>query len=363
MKILKFLLSALATIVIIILLSGGYLYFKKPYTPLIVDEQGNPIPNSIASLEKVKLGGAEQWICIRGKDIRNPILLFLPNGPGLSEMAWVNYYNKALESSFVVVTWDQRGAAKSYSALNPLAPPNLENYVSDTTELMEILRSRFKQQKIYLAGHSWGSVLGAFVVQRQPEYLYAFVSIGQRVNTVENDKLFYQFVLDLAEKYKSRAFQQLKADGPQPYSNQGIFYQYAANFELLENGLEPDRGKKVPKYIELILIAMTAPEYSLNDKVNWFRGLKQTFPLVNPQIQGLDLMSQATALNVPVYFLVGRYDLNANSALAEKYFNFVQAPQKELVWFEKSGDNLCFTEADKFNSVMVNKILPETYNK
>jgi hypothetical protein len=35
-------------------------------TPPIVDANGKPIPNSIAALEKVKLGGSEQWIVIRG---------------------------------------------------------------------------------------------------------------------------------------------------------------------------------------------------------------------------------------------------------------------------------------------------------
>jgi hypothetical protein len=45
-------------------------------TPPILDANGKPMPNSIAVLEKVKLGGAEEWIAIRGKDSRNPVLLF-----------------------------------------------------------------------------------------------------------------------------------------------------------------------------------------------------------------------------------------------------------------------------------------------
>src|SRR4029450_5504874 len=52
-------------------------------TPPIADADGRPLPNSIASLEKVNLNGTEQWIAIRGWDTRNPVLLNLGmGGPG-----------------------------------------------------------------------------------------------------------------------------------------------------------------------------------------------------------------------------------------------------------------------------------------
>ncbi len=38
-------------------------------------------PQSIDTLEAVKLGGWEQWLLIRGKDRRAPILLWLHDGP------------------------------------------------------------------------------------------------------------------------------------------------------------------------------------------------------------------------------------------------------------------------------------------
>src|SRR5438874_5269784 len=71
-------------------------------------------PNGIASLEKVRLGGVDQWIQIRGHDRTKPILLFLHSGPGFPQTPF-SYVNAALEKEFVVVHWDQRGAGKSYS--------------------------------------------------------------------------------------------------------------------------------------------------------------------------------------------------------------------------------------------------------
>ena len=67
-------------------------------------------PNGIASLEKVILGGARQWILIRGEDASNPVLLFLHGGPGTPIMPVAHHFGHRLEQRFVVVHWDQRGA-------------------------------------------------------------------------------------------------------------------------------------------------------------------------------------------------------------------------------------------------------------
>jgi pimeloyl-ACP methyl ester carboxylesterase len=155
----------------------------------------------------------------------------------------------------------------------------------------------------------------------------------------------------------------LKANGPPPYSGQGMFIKYADYIALVEKGAKTNGAKGSMIDGELALVAMTAPEYSLTDKINWFRGVIKGLELVYPQVQAVDLLSGPPGLDLPVYFMTGRYDYNTNSALVERYFNHLQAPQKELVRFEKSGRNLCFSEADKFNSVMINKVLPETYNR
>ncbi len=122
-------------------------------TPLILGVDGKPQPGSIATLEKVQLGGVEQSLIIRGQNVNKPVLLFLSGGPGASEAARVLRFNQELEKHFVVVIWEQRGCGKSYPSLNPKAKLTLEQYTSDIIELSEILRTRFDEKKIYLVGH------------------------------------------------------------------------------------------------------------------------------------------------------------------------------------------------------------------
>jgi hypothetical protein len=41
---------------------------------------------SIATLEKVHIGGSDQWVLERSEDVDNPIVLFLYGGPGTSQL-------------------------------------------------------------------------------------------------------------------------------------------------------------------------------------------------------------------------------------------------------------------------------------
>jgi pimeloyl-ACP methyl ester carboxylesterase len=80
-----------------------------------------------------------------------------------------------------------------------------------------------------------------------------------------------------------------------------------------------------------------------------------------PQLAHLNLRTQAVRLDVSVYFLEGRWDVNAMTSLAEQYFHVLQAPHKELVWFEKSGHPPMIFEPDKVLDVMMNRVLAQTW--
>jgi pimeloyl-ACP methyl ester carboxylesterase len=100
-----------------------------------------------------------------------------------------------------------------------------------------------------------------------------------------------------------------------------------------------------------------SPEYGLSDKVNWVRGILDTLTVVYPQLWDVDLRTQPARLEVPVYFLIGRHDVNASPALTEEYYQMLTAPHKELIWFEHSGHTPWTSEPSMFVDAMVNRVL------
>ena len=319
-------------------------------TPPITGADGEPMPHSIASLEKVNVNGTEQWITIRGRDTRNPVLLNLGmGGPGGGGFATRSQF-EPLEQHFTVVSWDEPGTGKSIGAV-PLDQLTRQRFVEDGRALTELLRQRFDQQRIYLYGVSWSSIVGIWLIQQYPQLYHAFVSSGQMVNTTENDKLGYQLALDYSrQRADKRTVAKLLANGPPPYQGPNVVFRYLTYIDVLNDYMGS------PRYAQIVpLIPFFAPEYGLVDKVNHTRGLINSFNVVYPQLADLDFAEQATKLQVPVYFFVGRNDVNAMASLVEDYYDGLSAPHKELIWLE-GGHGLGSADPTQFVDVMVNQV-------
>ncbi|MBP8293752.1 MAG: alpha/beta fold hydrolase, partial [Caldilineaceae bacterium] len=327
-------------------------------TPPITDAAGKPLPGSIATLETVTLNDSEQWVSIRGQDVTKPVLLFLAGGPGGSQLATARYALGGLEEHFVVVNWEQPGAGKSFDAVDrsTMTP---ERYIEDAHALVMLLRERFGQEKVYVLGESWGSALGIMLVQRFPELFHAFIGTGQMVAFLENDRMCYDFALQWAEERGDAAkVTALSQQGPPPYYGVDVAWQEAAflmdTFNYMnQNPAIADNGANTFR-------DLAAPEYGLYDKVSWFRGVLETLGVVYPQLWDVDFRTQAASLDVPVYFLIGRHDINAPVVLTEQYYEVLAAPHKQIVWFEHSGHTPWVSESDRFVQVMVDTVLAQT---
>jgi pimeloyl-ACP methyl ester carboxylesterase len=328
------------------------------YTPPILGDNDKPLVGSIAVLEKVTLGGSDQWITIRGKNRNNPVLLFLAGGPGGTQLAATRDQLKKLEDNFVIVNWEQPGAGKSINAV-PLKSITPERYISDAHQLTQYLCQRFKQEKIYVLGESWGSALGIWLVQRYPELYHAFIGTGQMVAFAETEVRDYELALKMAkEQGNTKLVEKLKKQGLPPYYGKDVVWKVSPYNQYLGDYMTKNPEIERPGYNTFSDLA--GPEYGLYDKVNFLLGLATTFNHVYPQLYNVDLRKQAIKLDVPVYFIEGRHDINAPPALTEEYFNALKAPHKEFIWFEHSGHSPWINERDRFVDLMVNLVLKET---
>jgi pimeloyl-ACP methyl ester carboxylesterase len=239
-------------------------------TPPILDAKGQVIPNSIAVMEKIRLGGAEEWVTIRGKDSRNPVLLFLAGGPGGTQLVAVRRELTRLEDHFVVVNWEQPGAGKSFDAVDrsKLTP---DRYVTDAHELVLNLRQRFGKEKVYVLSESWGSALGIMVVQRYPELFQAFIGMGQMVAFLENDQICYDFALRVAqERGDTKQVEKLKKQGPPPYYGNDVALKSATY--LTETFNYMNKNPAIVNSGFNTFQDLAGSEYGLYDKLNLSEG-------------------------------------------------------------------------------------------
>ncbi len=351
-------------LIIFIILAGFILGSQwSAYTPPIQNEEGESLEGSIASLEKVKLGGVEQWLIIRGHDVKNPVMLFLSGGPGASEAARVLRFNQELEEHFTVVIWEQRGCGKSYPSINPKSDLTLEQYEADLIELSELLRTRFNQEKIYLVGHSWGTIIGAMAAQSRPDLFHAYVGTSHMVDVLETDLLIYDMVMEYSNKTGDTAFvKTLETQGKPPYLGKSPIQPYSTLFgkEYAIFEVPNIKNEDYRRNGDILMLMLKQPEYGWLDRVYYLLGLMNTFNVVYPQLQDLDLREVNTKFDLPVYMVLGRNDMNNPSQIPEDFFNQIEAPNKKLIFFEDSGHGMIWEEAAKFHELMINDVLAGT---
>ena len=103
---------------------------------------------------------------------------------------------------------------------------------------------------------------------------------------------------------------------------------------------------------------LLSAEYTMLDRVNFFRGIFRSLDLLFPELYRTDLFTEVPEVAVPVTFCLGRHDREVPSELSARYFEALRAPRKELVWFERSAHMPNCEERDAFNKLMIEKVRP-----
>jgi pimeloyl-ACP methyl ester carboxylesterase len=352
-------MTTFSIIFLVVLLIIVVLWLIPAYTSPIKDAHGQIVKGSIASLEKINLGNAEQWILIRGMDITKPTILFLHGGPGTSIMGLYKKYTTELEKYFVVVLWDQRGAGKSFAAHKPHSDMNINQFVSDACELTEKICQRFNQKKIFLVGHSWGSAIGILAVKKHPDLYHAYIGMGQITNMQKNELISYKWTLEQANKANNKGDIKTLIDMKKPPYTGEWYKKLMKQRQLLgKYGGELYGSSKGAIPLVLRCLIFTT-EYTLLDKVNFIRGGINSIHLLWEELMTVNLEEQAPLLKVPIYFALGKHDYEVPFILAEHYFNQLQAPSKELIWFENSAHFPFVEEQEKFNNLLINHVLKD----
>jgi pimeloyl-ACP methyl ester carboxylesterase len=72
-----------------------------------------------------------------------------------------------------------------------------------------------------------------------------------------------------------------------------------------------------------------------------------------PELATTDLVRTVPRLDVPIVLAQGRLDQVAPGDAAQRFFDFLTAPTKQLVWFEKSAHTPQYDEPAKFRELLI----------
>jgi pimeloyl-ACP methyl ester carboxylesterase len=301
--------------------------------------------SSIDSLYDININGCQQKILVQSNNLNNPILLYLHGGPGSSFMLYSYMYSKKLKENFIFVNWDQRGAALSYHDGMDTTKISEDQIRDDALELTKYLLKTFHKKKIYLLGHSFGSVIGLQLVANNPEYFKAYIGVGQVASDWNRTvAITYKWLHDTLEKVNDTASLHRIEKDTFPYID--IITRYGGHHRLS---------------INLDSVIKASPYYfdGYLDLLKKGKTFSQYFVKKNPNPETAYHKS-IYDIDMPLYFFEGKNDHVPACApeLVVEYCNKVKALRKEIIWFYNSAHYICIEEPEKFQDELI-KILKE----
>lgn len=333
----KILLKILKITSIILLLFLVIRLFSPKWTPSIKGE------NSISELTKVDINGASLEVMIRGNNRNNPVLIFVHGGPCCSEIPYVRKYQENLEKDFTIVHYDQRGSGKSYEFGEDYSTVTATTHTDDLITLTEYIKEYLGKEEVVLLGHSYGTYIATMAAAKRPDLYQAYVGIGQMSNTIESELSSLEKCIVEAENVGDEeviadlnklesSIRQGQAITPRNYVRE---YGFAA--------------RKIDDNADYLKAFLFGSEYSLLDAIRFYTAsIKYQDDLIQEALSN-PITDIVTQINIPVYFVMGKYDGMTSPEVAEKYlYSLTGEGTKEFILFDESAHYPQFEEEEAF---------------
>ena len=277
--------------------------------------------------EYININNSRQNIMTMSTDNANPVLLIIHGGAGSPDRPLVKNYNSELADYYTVVCWEQRGSGLSYTS----EELTIDLMLKDLKSLVEFLRNRYNQDKIYIAGHSWGAYLGLRFSSMYPEYIKYYIGTGQGISSIADEIYKYNFVMNQAViRNDKKIIKQLNRFG------EPTGYSYKTDDEKAKKYI----GKMIHKYGGYIndkndfstskYLTCYIKYYKL-DIIKVIKGMLNSSKVLNNEMSKKDNISCITELDVPILLISGEEDMVCPVPAAEKWFDNLNAPKKEFV--------------------------------
>lgn len=302
------------------------------------------------SSQYISINNSRQNILTMGTDDSNPVLLIIHGGAGSPDRPLVQKYNSELANYYNVVCWDQRGAGLSFTDDIKLT---IDIMLDDLKAVVQYLRVIYKQDKVFIAGHSWGAYLGVRFASMYPEYLQYYIGTGQGISSHVDEEDKYNFVMKYASKRNDeKVILKLKFFGvPHGYyyeNNDSEAKKFVSKMIHKYGGYIHDNNNfSMKTYLSLYI------KYYKHNIIKVIKGMVKSASLLNEEMDKEDKISCITDLKVPVLLISGEGDAVCPVAATQRWFNALSAPKKDFVKVNNASHMVNFEQADIWNESVI----------
>lgn len=265
--------------------------------------------NEISELCSFSLGGQEQKVLIEGKRKESPIVIALHGGPGTPIPFSVGCRGlfPAFTDEFIMVYWDQLGCGINNHVIDDTF--SIDSFVQMTEELVAQIKKKFPNNKRMIFSTSWGSILSAKLLERNPHAVDSVIACGQIVKNV----FICDEVINALSKSKisKKKLERIKKVTKDHYTGKDL-QLISGSLRKYTDAYQNQSGVKAPMG-PIIKGLMTSPDYRLKDfKAIMINGYRKNTSLWN-EILKLDLSDQLCKVEIPYVILQGDTDIVAST--------------------------------------------------
>lgn len=289
----------------------------------------------ISEIAEVTLNGFPQKIMIEGKSKANPIVICLHGGPGSPIPFSVGCRGifPEITEKFILVCWDQLGCGINNRPIDDSF--NIDTFVRMTVDLIKEIKKRFPDNKLYLFGMSWGSILSASASEQASPLLDGVIAYGQVIHQLTfNEEVFAALENSDMPNFKKKKFQ--KAKSLNNVQNAKLIMSYIRKHTdgYTCKAVKQGKNKAADNIVWQLL---TSPDYKLKDflaiVINGY--LKNTSLLT--ELFNIDLRNTLSSIKVPYKIIQGETDIVTSTKTAEIFISQSKNTNLELITIPNNG--------------------------
>lgn len=288
--------------------------------------------NEISEVRSVSLGGYDQKIMLDGKSGKNPIVICLHGGPGSPVPFSVGCRGlfPEITDKLTLVCWDQLGCGINNRPIDNSF--KISDFVHMTEDLAGEIRRLFPENKLYLFGISWGSVLAALAAAGGNVRIDGAITYGQVLYDLTfNEEVFTALENSEMPESKKKKLAQIKESRNMKNTVQIMNYigKYTEGYVC--------RSSKTAPLIQTLKGLRQSPDYRFRDfAAVMINGYKKNSSLIN-ELVGIDLREALSKIKIPYKIIQGDTDLVTSTRAIERFLSENANENIGFVKIENSG--------------------------